>query len=308
MGGVLFAASILTLAAIGVVWKTFIVVPEREAVIKERLGKYNATLKPGFHFMVPIIDRASYRQEVREQAINVPPQSCITRDNIQVEVDGIVYLKVTDPKKASYGIEDYTVASINLAQTTMRSEIGKLTLDETFSERDEINSNIVKEIDKASDPWGVKMIRYEIMNITPSRRVVDTMEKQMEAVRDKRAKITLSEGQKEAAIMLSEGERHADIAMSEGEKQKRINEATGRAEEIKILAQASADGIRLVAEATEGPGGSMALKTQLIEQFIDEYAGVLQSADVRVVPEGLAKMKAYFEGIGQVSTGLKDGE
>ena len=308
MGGVVFIGALAAIAAITVAWKMFIVVPEREKVIKERLGKYAATLKPGFHFMVPLIDRASYRQEIREQAINVPPQSCITRDNIQVEVDGIVYLKVTDAYKASYGIENYRIASINLAQTSMRSEIGKLSLDETFSERERINTNIVKIIDKASDPWGVKMIRYEIMNITPSRRVIDTMEKQMEAERGKRAQITLSDGEKRAKILLSEGERHFDIATSEGERQRRVNESTGRAEEIKVLAAASAEGIREVARAIQEPGGSLALKTQLIEQFIDEYSNVLQQADVRVVPQGLAELKGYFEGIGQVASGMKDGE
>ena len=308
MGGVIFVGALAALGAVAVAWKMFIVVPEREKVIKERLGKYSATLKPGFHFMIPLVDRASYRQEIREQAINVPPQSCITRDNIQVEVDGIVYLKVTDAYKASYGIENYRIASINLAQTSMRSEIGKLTLDQTFSEREHINTNIVKIIDKASDPWGVKMIRYEIMNITPSRRVIDTMEKQMEAERGKRAQITLSDGEKRSKILLSEGERHYDIATSEGDQQRRVNEATGRAEEIKVIAGASAEGIREVAAAIQEPGGSLALKTQLIEQFINEYSNVLESADVRVVPQGLAELKGYFEGIGQVATGLKDGE
>lgn len=308
MGGILFIGALAALGAVAVAWKMFIVVPEREKVIKERLGKYSATLKPGFHFMIPLVDRASYRQEIREQAINVPPQSCITRDNIQVEVDGIVYLKVTDAYKASYGIENYRIASINLAQTSMRSEIGKLSLDQTFSERDRINTNIVKIIDKASDPWGVKMIRYEIMNITPSRRVIDTMEKQMEAERGKRAQITLSDGEKRAKILLSEGERHYDIATSEGDQTRRVNEATGRAEEIKVLAGASAEGIREVAAAIQQPGGSLALKTQLIEQFIEEYSNVLQTADVRVVPQGLAELKGYFEGIGQVASGMKDGD
>lgn len=305
MGGAVFLGlTIGFFVLIGVVYKTFIVVPMREHVIKERLGKYSATLKPGFHFMVPFIDRAAYRQEMREQAINVPSQSCITRDNIQVEVDGVVYLKVIDAYKASYGIGDYVQASVNLAQTTMRSEIGKLTLDETFSERDRINENIVREIDKASAPWGIKMIRYEIMNITPSRRVIDTMEKQMEAERHKRAEITISNGHKEAQILLSEGQKLAAINESEGEKVRRINEATGRAEEIRILAEASAEGLRLVASAIQKPGGDAAVRAQLLEQFIEEYGRVLEESDVSVVPADLARVKGVFEGLGEVTTTL----
>ncbi|MFZ9887878.1 MAG: SPFH domain-containing protein [Myxococcota bacterium] len=307
MGGALFLG--LTVGAfvvLGVVWKTFIIVPMREHIIKERLGRYDKTLEPGFHFMVPFIDRAAYRQEMREQAINVPAQMCITRDNIQVEVDGVVYLKVVNAYKASYGIGDYVQASVNLAQTTMRSEIGKLTLDETFSERDRINENIVREIDKASEPWGVKMIRYEIMNLTPSRRVIDTMEKQMEAERDKRAEITISTGNKEAQILLSEGLKLAAINESEGEKQRRIHEATGRAEEIRILAEASAQGQRLVAAAIQRPGGNAAVNAQLLEQFIEEYGRVLAKGDVAIVPAELARVKAVFEGLGEVSTTLAD--
>jgi regulator of protease activity HflC (stomatin/prohibitin superfamily) len=307
MGGALFfGVTVAVFAVIGVVWKTFVVVPMREHVIKERLGKYSETLQPGFHFMVPFIDRAAYRQEMREQVINVPAQTCITRDNIQVEVDGFVYLKVVDAYKASYGIGDYVQASVNLAQTTMRSEIGKLTLDDTFSERDRINENIVREIDKASEPWGVKMIRYEIMNITPSRRVIDTMEKQMEAERDKRAAVTISTGQREAQILLSEGHREAAINHSEGERQRRMNEATGRAEEIRVLAEASAEGLRLIADATAKPGGSAAVKVQLLEQFIEEYGRVLEGANVSVVPHDLARIKGVFEGLGEVTHTLAD--
>lgn len=307
MGGALFLGfTVAVFALIGVVYKTFIVVPMREHVIKERLGKYSETLKPGFHFMVPFIDRPAYRQEMREQAINVPSQSCITRDNIQVEVDGVVYLKVIDAYKASYGIGDYNQASVNLAQTTMRSEIGKLTIDETFSERDRINENIVREIDKASEPWGVKMIRYEIMNITPSRRVIDTMEKQMEAERHKRAEITISTGHREAQILASEGHKLAAINESEGEKVRRINEATGRAEEIRVLANASAEGLRLIASSIQQPGGSAAVKAQLLEQFIEEYGRVLEEGDVSVVPADLARIQGVFEGLGEVTTAFAD--
>ncbi|MCP4498991.1 MAG: paraslipin [Deltaproteobacteria bacterium] len=298
--GVFFLFSLLSFFTIAFVWKTFIVVPAREKVIKERLGKFIGVLEPGFHFMIPLVDRAAYRQEMREQAIDVPSQSCITKDNIQVEVDGIVYLKVEDAKRASYEIGSYRSAAINLAQTTMRSEIGKMNLDDTFSERDSINHNIVREIDKASDPWGVKVIRYEIMNITPSYRVVDTMEKQMEAERQKRADIVLSSGQKQAAINISEGERQQAVSVSEGNKAKRINEARGRADAIRIVADASAQALNMVADAIHKPGGEAAIKMQLTEQFVDELGGILKEADVSVVPEGLANIKGFFQGVNEV--------
>ena len=197
-----------------VVTRLFIIVEMREEVIQERLGKYKKTLTPGFHFMIPFVDRAAYHQEMREQVIDVPSQTCITKDNIEVSVDGLVYIKIMDSYRASYGISDYIAASVNLAQTTMRSEIGKITLDDTFSEREKMNENIVKEIDEAADPWGIKVMRYEIKNIRPSNDIVDTMEKQMEAERKKRADITNSEGFREARINESEGEQKSQILIS----------------------------------------------------------------------------------------------
>jgi regulator of protease activity HflC (stomatin/prohibitin superfamily) len=287
-------------AVVFFITRTFIVVSERENVVKERLGKFQGVLEPGFHFMVPIADRAAYRQEMREQAIDVPPQMCITKDNIQVEVDGIVYLKVEDARDASYNIADYRLAAINLAQTTMRSEIGKLGLEETFSEREKMNESIVREIDKASAPWGIKVHRYEIKGISPSPRVIETMEKQMEAERQKRAAITISTGQKEAKINISEGERTEAINLSEGERQKRINEATGRAQEIRLLAEASAKGIAQVGQAIHSPGGEQAVKMQLAEQYIHELGRILEGAEVSVLPQQLAQMKGFFEGMSKV--------
>ncbi len=285
--------------------KVFMIVSERENIVRERFGQFDSVLDPGLHFMLPVLHRAAYRVEMREQVIDVPPQSCITRDNIQVEVDGIVYLKVVDAKDASYGIGDYRLAAINLAQTTMRSEIGKLTLEQTFSERDTVNERIVKEVDKASEPWGIKVLRYEIKNINPSKRVIDTLEKQMEAERQKRAAITISTGQKEAAIAISEGQRSEAVNLSEGEKQKRINEAEGRAAEIRLLAEATAEGIRLVAESVQKPGGAMAVQTQLVEQYINEVGSILASAKVSVVPAGLAQMKGFFEGVAKVGDAME---
>jgi regulator of protease activity HflC (stomatin/prohibitin superfamily) len=290
------------------VTRTFIVVSERENVVKERVGKFAGVLDPGFHFMVPLLDRAAYRLEMREQAIDVPPQMCITKDNIQVEVDGIVYLKVEDAKDASYNIGDYRLAAINLAQTTMRSEIGKLTLEETFAEREKMNEAIVREIDKASAPWGIKVMRYEIKGISPSPRVVETLEKQMEAERQKRAAITISAGQKEAKINISEGERVEAVNLSEGEKQKRINEASGRAQEIRLLAEANAKGIAMVAEAIHEPGGNQAVKMQLAEQYIGELGRILEGANVRVMPTQVAQIAAMWQGISTAGDALNGDE
>ncbi len=283
------------------VWKTCLVVPMREHVVKERLGKFAGVLQPGLHLLIPFIDRMAYRQEMREQVIDVPPQACITRDNIQVEVDGLVYLRVMDAEKASYGIGNYTLAAINLCQTTMRSEIGKLSLDNTFSEREAVNENIVREVDKASEPWGIKLLRYEIRNITPSVKVVETLEKQMEAERRKRAEITLATADKESRINLSLGERQEEVNLSQGERQRRINLATGRAKEIELLAEASAFGIRRVAEALQKPGGPAAMRMRIVEQYIDELGKILRDARVSVLPVQLAALKGFFEGVARVT-------
>ena len=294
----------LVVAAIFVLWNTLLIVPAREEVVKERLGKFAAVLTAGFHLLIPFIDRVAYRQERREQVIDISSQSCITKDNIQVEVDGLVFLKVVDSYKASYGIANYRRASINLAQTTMRSEIGRLTLEQTFSEREDINRSIVKEIDAASDPWGIKMLRYELKNITPSLKVLETLEKQMEAVRQKRAQITLAVGDKEARINVSEGDRQEAINVSEGDRQRRINEAKGRSEEIALLATASAAAITAIATAIRRPGGALAVKMEVLEQFIEEFGRILEASDVSVVPAQLATLHGFFEGIGEVAQKL----
>ena len=296
--------TVLVLVAFFVLWNTLLIVPAREEVVKERLGKFSAVLTAGFHMLIPFIDRVAYRQERREQVMDIPPQTCITKDNIQVDVDGLVFLKVVDTYKASYGIASYQRASINLAQTTMRSEIGKLTLEQTFSEREDINKSIVKEIDRASDPWGIKMLRYEIKNITPSLKVLETLEKQMEAERQKRAQITLAVADKEGRINVSEGERQEAINLSEGDRQRRINEAKGRSEEIALLATASAAAITAMATAIRKPGGALAVKMEILEQFIDEFGKILETADVSVVPAQLATLQGFFQGIGEVSKTL----
>lgn len=282
-----------------IVWNLMIIVPMREHCVLERFGSFRKVLEPGFHLLIPFLDRIAYRHEIREQVFDIPEQSCITRDNIQVAVDGLVYLKVMDAKRASYGIGDYRLAAINLAQTTMRSEIGKLTLGDTFYERDKLNESIVREIDKASEPWGIKVMRYEIKNISPSKQVVHTLEKQMTAEREKRAEITLATAEKESKILISEGYRQEAINISEGEKQKRINEAIGRAREIEILAEATARGLQKIAQATQKPGGEYAVKMRLIEDFITRMGEVMNGANVSVMPADLAHLKGILTALGQ---------
>lgn len=290
------------------VLKMFIIVPMRDVVIVERLGKFHDVFKPGFHLLIPFVDQVAYRHEMREQIIDIPAQTVITRDNIQVEVDGLVYLKVMDAQKASYGIGDYVLAAINLAQTTMRSEVGKLTLGETFSERDSLNETIVKEIDKASDPWGIKVLRYEIRNICPSSHVVHTLEKQMEAERQKRAEITRARAEKEAVINISVGDRTKSINISEGEMIKRMNLAKGKAEAITIIAEATSKGIKMVAESIRKPGGDKAVRMQIMQEFIEELSKILDKSNVSVVPAQLANIKGFFEGVQEVTTGLDSHE
>ena len=297
--------TIITIILLFVCWNTLVVVPMRSSYVVERLGKFRAVLNPGIHFLIPFFDRIAYRHEIREQVYDIPAQMCITQDNMQVEVDGLLYLKVMDPQKASYGIHDYKNASINLAQTTMRSEIGKLSLSKTFSERENLNETIVKEIDQASDPWGIKVLRYEIKNISPSAHIVTTLEKQMEAEREKRAEITLAMADKESKIKLSEGEKIEAINLSEGEKQKRINESLGKAQEIELLAQATAQGIEMIAKAIKNPGGHLAVKMQLTKQFVSELGDILEKSNISVLPNEMANIKGIFEGLSQVSNNFK---
>jgi regulator of protease activity HflC (stomatin/prohibitin superfamily) len=299
---------ILGLLALGafIFHNTFVIVEMREEVILERFGKYHDTLQPGLHFTIPLVDRVAYRQETREQVLDVPHQKCITQDNIEVDVDGIVYLKVMDPYKASYGINDYRLAAVNLAQTTMRSEVGKITLDDTFSERDSMNEAIVEELDKASDPWGVKVMRYELKDIQPSQDIVRTMEKQMEAERQKRAEVTESSGERDARINVSEGDRRKSILMSEGRREARVNEAEGEAREMELIAEATANGIERIADAIAQPGGSLAVKMRLTEQFIDRLGEIVDGANVSVLPMEAANLKSFFEGASEVTNPLQN--
>ncbi len=290
-----FIALIIVFFVIVTLVKCVRIVPQRSAYIVERLGKYNKTLEAGFHLLAPIIDRVAYRHTLKEQAIDVPPQMCITRDNISVEVDGILYLMVIDPAKASYGIANYLFASTQLAQTTMRSEMGKLDLDRSFEERMHINSAIVEAVDKASGPWGVKVTRYEIKNITPPQTIRDAREKQMRAEREKRAMIAESEGDRQARINRADGEKQEAIARSEGEKMRRINEAEGRAEEIKMVAAAAAAGIREIAEATQVEGGINAVNLRLAEQYINEFGKLAKTGNTMIIPTDLANVAGLIK-------------
>jgi regulator of protease activity HflC (stomatin/prohibitin superfamily) len=276
-------------------FKTLTIVPQKHAYIVERLGKYSDTLAAGLHILVPFIDKVSYKHTMKEQAIDVPPQSCITMDNITVEVDGVLYLRVIDPAKASYGIDNYLFASIQLAQTTMRSVIGKLELDRTFVERETINSVIVDAVDKASDPWGVKVTRYEVKNISPPQTIRDAMEKQMRAEREKRALIAESEGQRQAKINRAQGLKQEAIAKSEGEKQKRVNEAEGRAAEIERVAKATAEGIRQISTAINEPGGKDAVNLRIAEQYITEFGNLAKQNNTMIIPSDLADVAGFIK-------------
>ena len=280
----------LTLLALIAFFKTIRIVPQRSAFIVERLGKYRVTLVAGFHVLTPFVDKVAYRQTLKEQAVDVPPQTCITQDNISVEVDGILYLQVIDPGKASYGINNYQFASTQLAQTTMRSVIGRLELDRTFEERETINSAIVDAVDKASDPWGVKVTRYEVKNILPPQSIKDAMEKQMRAEREKRAVVAKSEGEKQAKINVAEGAKQELIKRSEGEKQRRINEAVGRASEIEKVAEATAKGIREIASAINEKGGQDAVNLRVAEQYIKEFGNLARTNNSLIIPSNLSDM------------------
>ena len=300
-----------TIVAIGIavlvvvtIMKTARIVPQKSAFIVERLGKYAKTLDAGLHILFPFLDRVAYKHSLKEVAVDVPPQNCITKDNIAVEVDGVLYMQVIDAVKASYGIESYMFASTQLAQTTMRSEIGKLELDRTFEERDQINAQIIAAVDKASDPWGVKITRYEIKNIHPPQSVKDALEKQMRAEREKRAAIAESEGQRQAKINVAEGTKQEAIAMSEGEKMKRINEAEGRAKEIEVVALATAEGIRRIAEAIQDPGGEDAVNLRVAEQYIREFGNLARTSNTVIIPSDLSDIAGM---VASVTSLLKAG-
>jgi len=302
-----------TFILVGIIFLGFIliasmikIVPQRTAIIVERLGKYRATFTAGFQILIPFIDKVRYRHTLKEQAIDVAPQICITRDNIAVEVDGILYLQVLDPQKASYGIDNYRFASIQIAQTTMRSVIGKLELDRTFEERETINVSIVEAVDKASEPWGVKVSRYEVKNISPPQSIKDAMEKQMRAEREKRAVIAESEGTKQAKINNAEGDKQELIKKSEGEMQKRINEAAGRASEIEQLAKATANGLRAISSAISEENGLNAVNLRIAEQYLMEFGKLAKTNNTLIIPSNLTDIASVIASATAVFNETKD--
>jgi len=271
-----------------IIAKTAVVVPQQSAYVVERLGRFSGVLQAGFHILIPFLDVIRYRHSLKEAAYDIPAQVCITRDNVQVGVDGILYLKVLNPERASYGIADYIFAISQLAQTTLRSEIGKIDLDRTFEERMNINAQVVAELDKASEPWGVKVLRYEIKNITPPHDVLAAMEKQMRAEREKRAVILTSEGQRDAAINAAEGEKQQVIKASEARRQQQINEAEGQANAILAVAKATAEGIRQVAIAIKEPGGLEATQLRVAENYLVQFGELAQKTNTMILPANVA--------------------
>jgi regulator of protease activity HflC (stomatin/prohibitin superfamily) len=288
---VFIALAVLILIIIA---KTAVVVPQQNAYVVERLGRYSGTLGAGFHILWPFLDVIRYRHSLKESAFDIPAQVCITRDNVQVGVDGILYLKVLNAERASYGISDYLFAITQLAQTMLRSEIGKIDLDKTFEERTNINMAVVTELDKASEPWGVKVLRYEIKNITPPHDILAAMEKQMRAEREKRAVILTSEGARDAVINNAEGAKQETIKASEARRQQQINEAEGEAQAILAVATATAEGIRRVANAMQDPGGAQAVQLRVAEQYITQFGQLAKTSNTLVIPANAADVASMI--------------
>ncbi len=291
--GLIVVAAIVLLVVVILV-KTAVIVPQQSAYVIERLGRYSRTLQAGFHILLPFLDTIAYKHTLKEQAIDISEQLCITRDNVQVGVDGVLYLQVLEPRQASYGITNYQFAIAQLAQTTLRSEVGKIDLDRTFEERSSINRLIVNELDQASAPWGVKVLRYEIRNINPPTDVLNAMEKQMRAEREKRAVILSSEGERDAKINEAEGEKQRVIKESEATRTQQINEAQGEAEAILAVATASAEGITRIGQSVSGDGGMDAMRLRVAEQYIAQFGQIAKEGNTLVVPANLSDLSSML--------------
>jgi len=291
--GLIVVAAIVLLVVVVLV-KTAVIVPQQSAYVVERLGRYSRTLQAGFHILTPFLDTIAYKHTLKEQAVDISEQLCITRDNVQVGVDGVLYLQVLEPRQASYGIMNYQFAISQLAQTTLRSEVGKIDLDRTFEERSSINRLIVNELDQASAPWGVKVLRYEIRNINPPTDVLNAMEKQMRAEREKRAVILSSEGERDAKINEAEGEKQRVIKESEATRTQQINEAQGEAEAILAVATASAEGITRIGQSVSGDGGMDAMRLRVAEQYIAQFGQIAKEGNTLVVPANLSDLSSML--------------
>ncbi len=292
MDNMLVGVGVLVAFAIVVLVKTAVVVPQRSEFVVERLGKYRTTLEAGFHILIPFFDKVAYKRSLKEEPIDIPAQTCITSDNVTMEVDGVLYLQVINTKQSAYGIDDYHFAAAQLAQTSLRSAIGKISLDNSFEAREVLNQQVVTALDEAAQNWGVKVLRYEIKDLQPPRTVLDAMEKQMKAEREKRADIARSEGERQSLINRAEGERAEAIALSEGEKMKRINEADGRAQEILKVAEATAAGLRSVAEALSSPGGHEAANLDVAKKYLDEFGKLAKENNTMIVPGNLTDVSS----------------
>jgi len=292
MNGSLVVAGVIAFIVIVLLIKTAVIVPQRIEYIVERLGKYNKSLSAGFHILIPFLDNVAYKRTLKEEVLDIASQDCITTDNVSVSVDGVLYLQVIDSKLSAYGIDNYRLAASQLAQTSLRSVIGKIELDRTFEERESLNQQVVSAIDEAAQNWGVKVLRYEIKDITPPRTVMDAMEKQMKAEREKRASIATSEGDRQSRINRAEGLKKEAIEVSEGEKQKRINEAEGQAKEIELIATATAEGIRKIAESLSLSGGENAANLRVAEKYIAEFGKLAKENNTMIIPSNLGDMSS----------------
>ena len=292
MNGSLIVVGVIAFIVIILLVKTAVIVPQKIEYIIERLGKYSKTLNAGFHILIPFLDTVAYKRTLKEEVLDIPSQDCITTDNVSVSVDGVLYLQVMDSKLSAYGIDNYRLAASQLAQTSLRSVIGKIELDRTFEERESLNQQVVAAIDEAAQNWGVKVLRYEIKDITPPRTVMDAMEKQMKAEREKRASIATSEGDRQSRINRAEGLKKEAIEVSEGEKQKRINEAEGQAKEIELIAHATAEGIRKIAESLSLSGGETAANLRVAEKYIAEFGKLAKENNTMIIPSNLGDMSS----------------
>ncbi|MDZ7791323.1 MAG: stomatin-like protein [Xanthomonadales bacterium] len=289
---------VLAIVVIAVV-KTAQIVPQRSAYVIERLGRFHSVLDAGFHLMIPFVDKVAYKHTLKEEAIDVPQQACVTKDNIQIHVDGVIYMQVMDARSASYGIEDYRYAAIQLAQTTLRSVIGKTDLDKSFEERVIINEKVVEALSEAAEPWGIKVLRYEVADIILPETIRDALEKQMRAERERRATVAESEGARQAKINVSEGMKQETINVSEGDMQKQINEAKGHSEEIRLLAEATAAGIERIATAINQPGGSEAVSLRIAEQYVGEFGKLAKETNTLILPAELSDIGGVVAGLAQ---------
>ena len=285
--------------------KTAVVVPQKSSYVVERLGKYSKTLDAGLHILIPFVDKVAYRRSTKEEILGIDSQSCITSDNVVVEIDGVLYIQVQDVMKSCYGVNDYYLAASQLAQTSLRSAIGKISLDKTFEERDSINAAVVGAVDEAAREWGIKVMRYEIQDITPPETVMHAMEQQMKAEREKRAEIASSEGDRQSRINRAEGYKQEAIELSEGEKQKKINEAAGQAQEILLIAEATSKGITLIADAMSGPGGKEAAQLKVAEQFIQEFGKMAEKSNTMIIPADMANVGGMVASASEILNQIK---